>query len=279
MTNAERMLSFAREQLGELYDIGDHGPDLWDCSGLTMEMVELMGLKWSHSSHYQYYDNIKANGDFSAYGPIDTLPLDKFAFLFKYGERSSGKGKGMIHVGVYTGSGTQIQAGGNGKKVTLENGKRKSTVSEDAFTPSYWDYWAHVKGQDNEVDAQADTANETTPETGYKTLCIGNTGEQVKVLQNLLNQRGEDLTVDGKFGPLTFAAVKAFQALNGLDIDGIVGPITWAALLADDPAEIQPDETPEAEISLLLSGLTAEQADEVRTLAGQYTNVTLEQQG
>lgn len=50
-TNAEIMLAYARAQLGKLYKLGSHGPTKFDCSGLTMEMVKLMGLKWMHSSN------------------------------------------------------------------------------------------------------------------------------------------------------------------------------------------------------------------------------------
>ena len=40
----------------------------------------------------------------------------------------------------------------------------------------------------------------------------------------------DELEIDGRFGPQTEAAVKAFQEASGLEADGIVGPKTWAAL-------------------------------------------------
>lgn len=49
----------------------------------------------------------------------------------------------------------------------------------------------------------------------------------VKLLQQRLGIKD-----DGQFGSGTEAAVKAFQAKNGLSPDGIVGPKTWTALFA-----------------------------------------------
>lgn len=56
------------------------------------------------------------------------------------------------------------------------------------------------------------------------------TSEAVKTLQTRLNVHGAHLTVDGVFGPVTEAAVVAFQKAAKLTVDGIVGPLTWAAL-------------------------------------------------
>ncbi len=53
----------------------------------------------------------------------------------------------------------------------------------------------------------------------------------VRPLQQLLRARGHSVTVDGIFGPLTEAAVEAFQQSKGLTADGIVGPITWPELI------------------------------------------------
>ncbi|CAH2714407.1 Autolytic lysozyme [Neobacillus rhizosphaerae] len=43
-------------------------------------------------------------------------------------------------------------------------------------------------------------------------------------------QRAVGVTPDGIFGPITDAAVKAYQKRKGLVVDGIVGPRTWAVM-------------------------------------------------
>ena len=65
----------------------------------------------------------------------------------------------------------------------------------------------------------------------------GAKGDAVKLLQELLKHAGHNPgPIDGDFGPLTEAAVRAFQAANvdfdgkQLKVDGIVGRRTWAAL-------------------------------------------------
>ena len=56
-------------------------------------------------------------------------------------------------------------------------------------------------------------------------------GDDVKDLQTLLDKHGFPCgEIDGIFGPATDKAVKSFQKANGLTVDGKVGEKTWAAL-------------------------------------------------
>jgi|GEM_PF-2758313 len=64
----------------------------------------------------------------------------------------------------------------------------------------------------------------------HTTLQKGSEGSEVRYLQNLLTNDGYTLATDGEYGPKTEAAVKRFQADNGLQADGICGPLTWAAI-------------------------------------------------
>jgi peptidoglycan hydrolase-like protein with peptidoglycan-binding domain len=62
-------------------------------------------------------------------------------------------------------------------------------------------------------------------------LNVGSQGKAVADLQQALADRGFDVgEVDGIFGPLTEAGVRAFQEAQGLTADGVVGPATWSAL-------------------------------------------------
>jgi peptidoglycan hydrolase-like protein with peptidoglycan-binding domain len=75
----------------------------------------------------------------------------------------------------------------------------------------------------------------------------GSDGDWVSYMQGMLEAQGHSPgPIDGDFGPLTEAAVRAFQEANGCKVDGIVGPETWGALNAgggaadggDVPAEL-----------------------------------------
>ncbi len=76
------------------------------------------------------------------------------------------------------------------------------------------------------TDTSGDTEDELGPPPDDRSeLILEATGEAVRWVQRRLV-----CTPDGRFGPKTEAAVKAFQSEHGLVPDGRVGPRTWAAL-------------------------------------------------
>ena len=65
------------------------------------------------------------------------------------------------------------------------------------------------------------------PGSGY----AGNGSTRVQALQRRLRRAGfSPGPVDGRYGPLTEAAVARFQAAHGLTVSGIAGPVTLARL-------------------------------------------------
>jgi hypothetical protein len=63
-------------------------------------------------------------------------------------------------------------------------------------------------------------------------LKLGDKGESVKILQNLLVKWGCPTSTDGDFGPKTENALKAYQKKVGLQETGIVNAKTWLKIYA-----------------------------------------------
>lgn len=139
----------------------------------------------------------------------------------------------------------------------LKAGKRGITPHKavsDAFRrSSHWDpgtgfpvegYLRLVRAKLGAAPAPVAAAAALKPDPPL--LRLGSHGWQVKRLQRLLRQHGlfpQPAAIDGDFGEITNAAVRAFQELNDLDVDGIVGPLTWRALQAKEatvPAATRP---------------------------------------
>jgi hypothetical protein len=72
--------------------------------------------------------------------------------------------------------------------------------------------------------------DEDDPSLDTGTIRPGDRGARVAALQIALANLGYDLPVDGRYGPLTQAAVVDFQVRNELIVDGITGRQTQAAL-------------------------------------------------
>lgn len=89
----------------------------------------------------------------------------------------------------------------------------------------------------------------------------GNTGNQVKMLQQRLTELGYTVPDDGIFGSATQKQVISFQKLNGLTADGIAGKGTLTILYSDNavpyhaetPAPVTPSPTPNATIIPIIS--------------------------
>jgi len=84
------------------------------------------------------------------------------------------------------------------------------------------------------VTVQNTTPTNTNPTTEFPTgttLQFGDTGTQVKTLQQALISLGFlSGTADGDYGQATQLAVQKFQAAKGLTQDGVAGPATLQAL-------------------------------------------------
>jgi len=78
----------------------------------------------------------------------------------------------------------------------------------------------------------------STPTATDPTLRQGDSGAAVSELQQLLNAKGINITVDGIFGDATRAAVVQFQKQSGIATDGVVGPQTWQALRRGGPIQL-----------------------------------------
>ena len=72
----------------------------------------------------------------------------------------------------------------------------------------------------------------------------GSSGDEVRKLQELLNEHGGSLSVDGSFGDLTYREVVKFQTDNGLTVDGVVGLQTWGALTKSEETDSESDGGP-----------------------------------
>ena len=74
------------------------------------------------------------------------------------------------------------------------------------------------------------TARALVPYPGHVHHLTGPDDHHVEQIQKRITQLGYPLTADSAFGPRTDAGVRWFQKLKGLSVDGRVGPKTWAAL-------------------------------------------------
>lgn len=80
-------------------------------------------------------------------------------------------------------------------------------------------------------DKDLSEVNKLTVTQERKLLKRGAKGEEVKLLQTLLNFHGAKIECDSSFGPATAKALAAFQKSRGITADSVAGVVTWQELM------------------------------------------------
>jgi len=191
-------------------------------------------------------------------------------YLLKY--RSRGKSVQLLQELLNT-FGQELEADGYFGRITeaaVKEFQQQNELTADGIV--YTQTWANLlilpptfTNQTPLTPAEINRLQQTLLKKGSKE------NEAVKILQELLNQVGYDLGVDGAFGRGTETVVKDFQQKNGLllDGDGLVFTKTWTKLLELTPATINQTPLTSEEINRLKqTSLERNSADEeaVRTL-------------
>lgn len=102
-----RVIAFARAQLGKPYVWAGAGPDVWDCSGLTMMAFRQIGIYLPHYATSQYL--MGSSIPVGAAQPGDLLFWS-----------TDGTVSGIHHVALYIGNGTFIEAPHTGANVRYD---------------------------------------------------------------------------------------------------------------------------------------------------------------
>ena len=108
-------------------------------------------------------------------------------------------------------------------------------------------------------------------------LVQGDSNDSVSEAQSVLDDKGYyDYEVDGIFGSITAAAVRDFQADEGLTVDGIIGPNTKAALYGESSSDNDTASDSEADNSddeAVESASTSESSSSADTSGGESMTV------
>ena len=107
---------------------------------------------------------------------------------------------------------------------TVEAKSHAEDVVRDVVHGRRWDTGILIPGVTYDENVSPLTVH---PPGRVIRMGVANDSDIVRTIQNALTAAGIDPgPVDGKYGPLTMAAVAAFQKIKGLVMDGEVGPQT-----------------------------------------------------
>ena len=201
------------------------GMNEYDCIGFVNAVNKSCGINLIGAGATYHWGN---TGNFVRRGPIAEMP-NVVCCVYQ------GDGKKMSHIGFHIGNGEIIHCSGSGE------------VKYGKTTDSGWTHYAIPKGYYTDEELKEAKVLSTT--IGSTVLKKGMTGNDVFQLQVMLNVLGYDCgEPDGVYGTKTVNAVKAFQKANNITVDGKAGPVTNTLLedLYDEHLGI--NDEPEEEI-------------------------------
>lgn len=177
------------------------GHTVSDCSGLFVWAFKVFNQKIYHGSNtiFKSYTTNKCTLKNGARTDGKQIKPGSAVFLNDNGNRH--------HIGLYIGNGKVIE------EKSTQAGVVESNLSK-------WNEIGELKGV--EYDSMAEYI--------YPVIRSGNSGFDVKTMQECLVKLGYQISVDSKFGPETETALKKYQARHGLKTDGICGPLTWKTI-------------------------------------------------
>jgi hypothetical protein len=231
------MVAWAMTQAGDPYILGaeasasDPNPSAFDCSELVEWASARAGVKFVDGA-YNQYSACKSAGRLVSVEDAIRIP-GALLFVAKCGSCGAGQGN---HVAISQGNGKTIEARG-----------RRYGVGEFPANRKSFNYGGLIPGYNytNRAPLQAPEMNTELAEAFLKAVQItvllcastklkrGSQGECVKTVQIRLKVLGYPVTVDGKYGRGTQAAVQKFQRRNDIRSNGIVGTATWKLLYPD----------------------------------------------
>ncbi len=215
-----------------------NGKKVHDCRGATYEVADDLDIPMtSIGSNSQWKDD----DCWAVKGDIVNVPKGMLCILFRESQEKPGV---MKHTGALLRDGTVVDARGHAYGVLHQ-----------LMEKFPWTHYAIWIGLYDAIELpEGDYVIEPVDTQKRKTLRLGSQGALVATMQGMLIQLGYDLGTwgaDGDFGDQTLKALKAFQEDQQLTVDGKCGPITWTTLdyaitqlPGDEPDEEDPEDDP-----------------------------------
>lgn len=234
MTKAEEAASLAEKIAADNshgYQWGGWGPN-YDCGHLVIDVYEKAGIPVKSKGGASYTGDMRraflACGCKDVTGQVNLRTVEGL----KAGDALVNE---KNHAAIYVGGGKIVQA-----RSDFDGVPGDSSGQEIRVQPYYdypWDCVLRYSSDDEQASAPAEAKPDPVTLPCFAKLPMlerGSKGEYVRAMQLLLIGRGCGCGpdgADGDFGPATEAALRRYQAENGLDADGICGNLTWQKLL------------------------------------------------